>query len=111
MERTFFITRPDGTRTMTAGEAEEMWGDCRTKAEKHMGREALDRRVYRLRFDHGEPKGELSAEVGQLDPYEGSNHIVSITEFSDCYVMCAPEPRFIVDREATREVEYFAKPG
>jgi len=51
---------------------------------RDMGRPVLPRRIFRLRYLHD--GRELTAEVGELDPFDGQP-VMAILDQGDCYTI------------------------
>jgi hypothetical protein len=104
----FFVPEPDGT-ARDKDDAKRVYELCRKEAEREAGREAVPQPVFRLRFVHD--GRDMTAEVGQLDPYGYQRLVIAIVPFPDHYWICSSAPNHIVGTSAARHVEHFAQPA
>jgi hypothetical protein len=108
----FFVPKIDGDGPMPPDEAEDAWLACRKGAERDTGQEALARRVYRLAYRHN--GREMSAQVGELEPYYDRERVMAIVAFAGHYKVCCAVRGYlkigdtpIVGGESVDEVEDF----
>ena len=101
----FFVPTVDGSNHMYPGQDEKVWSSCRKQAEMEVGAEALDRRVFRLEYNHeGSP---LTAQVGEpCEGYCDCQLVAAIIAFPDSYkICCVVEGRLAVGATPTVRLE------
>ncbi|MGE0068330.1 MAG: hypothetical protein AB7T48_13360 [Solirubrobacterales bacterium] len=83
----FFVPTVDGSEHMYPGRDEKVWDSCRKQAELEVGAEALDRRVYRLEYEHA--GSTLTAQVGEpCEGYCDCQVVTAIIAFPNSYKIC-----------------------
>lgn len=109
----FFVPHVDGSGHMFPGQDEKVWESCRKQAELEVGEVALERRVYRLEYEHnGTP---TTAQVGESnETYCGCELVSAIIAFPHAYKVCCVVKGYLtvgatpsVGPEETLDVEDF----